>query len=107
MRLKWKVGEAPTGPYRSFHKRSWPSAYHANGWLAASISCEDPYEPSRAKTGAHAPLTVWVFDYSLGEIERKRWRVRGNFATLEDAKNAAALCLQNHPHFLPKTGVQS
>ena len=29
MKLIWKVGEAPTGRYRSFFKRSWPLAYFA------------------------------------------------------------------------------
>lgn len=29
VKLVWRVGEKPTGRYRSFHKRSWPSATYA------------------------------------------------------------------------------
>lgn len=32
MKLKWKVAEVPSGPYRSFQKRGWPSAAKPFPW---------------------------------------------------------------------------
>lgn len=36
-KLKWRVDPAPTGPYRSFSKRAWPSADYPNGATAGYI----------------------------------------------------------------------
>lgn len=103
VKLKWRVEEAPTGPYRSFHKRMWPSADYANGQFAGSIRCEDGYEPRNVKTGNHKPLTVTINDYS--DRKNPSWTVRklkGTFATLPEAKQALADIIARLPHFKPE-----
>lgn len=52
IKLKWRLGEKPTGRFKSFHKRGWPSAEYADGSPAASIAPEDNsgYWPNLAET---------------------------------------------------------
>src|SRR5208282_1286331 len=91
-KIRWKVDSAPTGRYRSFSKRGWPSADYANGDIAAHILCEDEYIPSNIKEGKHAPLTVHVADWNIPPEERGKrgafvWRkIKGTFATLKEAQ---------------------
>lgn len=61
-KLKWRVGEKATGRYRSFHKRSWPTAEYANSRMAARIGQVDGngYEPRLAE---QLTLMVYVADY--------------------------------------------
>lgn len=54
-KIKWKVGEKPTGMYRAFQSREWPTACYVVGdRYAFSISCEDEYRPADVKSGKHA-----------------------------------------------------
>ena len=101
-RYYWKVNPEPTGRYRSFHKRSWPDAWWKVGErIAASIECPDDYVPRHAKSGNHAPLRVRVADYSQGSSFT--WRtMRGEYATLADAKAALARLLELRPELEPK-----
>jgi hypothetical protein len=95
--LKWKVDEAPTGRYRSFQSRGWPSAEYKDGRPAAAIYCEDSYEPANARTGKHAPLSVRVADHS---VTPWKWRtVKQRFATLQEAKDGITKLLEQFPKF--------
>lgn len=97
-KLKWKVEEAPTGAYRSFSKRGWPSAYLPDGRAAFSIVCEDSYEPSRVKTGDHKELKINVADWSA-KPDTFVWKtLKHRAATLTEAKETAAHFLERHPH---------
>ena len=89
MKLKWTVSEAPTGRYRSFHKRGWPYAEFADGRNAAMIHCDDSYIPANVREGKHAPLFVYIADYSAGDSFKWR-KLKMNAATLDDAKAIAA-----------------
>ncbi len=89
MKLKWKVGEAPTGRYRSFEKRGWPCADFADGRCAAMIQCDDSYVPAAAREGNHAPLSVYIADYSAGKSFKWR-KLKLTAATLDEAKAIAA-----------------
>jgi ribosomal protein L37AE/L43A len=100
VKLKWRIDPAPTGPYSSFQKRNWPSAYYANGSPAAQLICPDPYHPRDAKEGKHASLKVRVADWSQ---KPWKWRaVKGEFKTLAEAKAAAARVIEQVPAFIPE-----
>lgn len=60
-KITWKVAPEPTGRYRSFEKRGWPTAYWPGDVPCAHISCESDYTPARARgEQVHAELHVWV-----------------------------------------------
>lgn len=99
MKLKWKVQPEPTGRYRSFEKRGWPTAEYENQKIAASIHCDDDYVSARVREGDHKELTVRVADYSVTPWE---WRtVKERARTLDEAKALALRVLEHHPHFQP------
>jgi len=91
-KLIWKVDSAPTGPYRSFQKRGWPSA-EFNGEMMIMLRSEDSYNPRSIASGDHAPIRVSVADRRPEHNEVKNGftckRLKGEFATLSEAKAAA------------------
>lgn len=100
VKLKWKVAEAPTGPYRSFEKRRWPTAEYVDGSPAARIECDDRYVPANARSGNHAPLTLWIADHSA----KPNWawrKAKSTFATLQEAKDAVTDLLKKNPQCVP------
>lgn len=101
VKLKWKVDSAPTGRYRSFEKRGFPSAdYAGTDKCAVTIYCEDDYRPSDIKEGKHKELTVKIADYSAEPSFQ--WRtLKQRFKTLAEAKEAAIKFLSEHPVFRP------
>jgi hypothetical protein len=104
MKLKWKVAEAPTGRYRSFEKRGWPSAYYVdNGNNAAvAIYCEDEYRPENVKIGKHAVLEVRIADWSVEHAFK--WRtLKQRFATLQEAKETVTKFLEANPKYWPES----
>lgn len=103
VQVKWKVAEAPTGRYRSFEKRGWPSAsFKSNDRPAIAIYCADSYTPANVKEGRHAELMVNIADYSV-EGQGFKWRtLKARFKTLDEAKAAGIRALEAHPDFLPK-----
>lgn len=107
-KLKWKVDEAPTGPYRSFSKRGWPSAYYPSGDTAAMIACDQGYRPADAKSGNHPPLIVHIagwFDRE-GQCQSFKWRkLKASFATLAEAKSAAERFIAANPAYAPKVSA--
>ena len=103
MKYKWKVASEPTGQYRSFQRRGWPTAYYTDGHIAASIVCVDDYHPRDAREGRHALLRVQVADYRHPLAGNTWvWRSMKNlFATLQEAKDAFAKLLVDHPELSP------
>lgn len=102
-KLKWRVAEAPTGPYRSFSHRSWPSADYPDGNIAGFITCDDSYVPAQAKAGTHPPLHVYVSSYATAEQREAgagtftNRHMKATFATLPEAKAALERYLAEHP----------
>ena len=117
-KLIWRVDPAPTGRYRSFQKRGWPSAHYddKDERPAAMIQCEDDYDPQDVRAGTHKELTVYVADYRpfVGDIMihegnpkdrdgRFKWRkAKERAKTLDDAKRIAQSIIDNNPLITPK-----
>jgi hypothetical protein len=101
-KIVWRVSPAPTGPYRSFSHRGWPSADYADGRTCAYISCEDSYEPRLVREGNHAPLTLRIADYSVVGGSWQWRKAKSTFATLAEAKAALARILEVRPELQPK-----
>lgn len=99
MKMAWKVSPPPTGSYRSFQFRSWPCLEYEDGQLAASIHCENSYSMPVVKAGNHGPLSVHVYDYSLGAQKRKCRVLVERFKSLDKAKAAAEAKLKRYPQF--------
>jgi hypothetical protein len=103
IKLQWRVADAPTGRYRSFQKRGWPSAdFKGTDRSAAHIYCDDSYVPANAKSGEHRELTVTIADYSAHNDSFKWRTLKARFKTLDEAKAAAVAALEKHPDFIPQ-----
>lgn len=98
--LIWRVDPKPTGSYRSFIQRGWPSAAHAaSDNPAVSIRSESRYVPQNVKSGRHEPLHVFIA-VPLGNTFDWRRLKAGPFATLHDAKQAAQGHFTSHPEHI-------
>lgn len=100
MKYAWKVQPPLTGRFRSFEQRGWPEAWYETGDIAAAVFCgTEDYSPAKARDGGHGPLAVRVADHSAASFIWRR--LKGEFATLDEAKKAVASCLAAHPEFAP------
>jgi hypothetical protein len=97
-KLKWKVKEAPTGPYRSFARRGWPWGLH-EGKVMITFVCDDDYRPARVATGEHKPLTVRVADRSNGPSPFIWRSLSAKADTLSEAKKMAQEFFNKNPEF--------
>lgn len=111
-KLFWKVAAHPSGPYASFERRGWPTAYYSNGDPAAILMCEEDYIPANVKKGNHAPISIAVADWSNRDrngadaaafVYKK---LKQQFHLIEDAKAAAERALDQHIQFQPKGEVK-
>jgi hypothetical protein len=107
MKLFWKVADKPTGRYRSFDSRAWPNAWWGKpeaGSIAALLSCTDEYVPALVREGKHAPITITVCHYNHPEAgnSSKRFRLKKQAATLDEAKQMVQAFYDSHPDWLPK-----
>lgn len=99
--IKWKVAEAPTGQFRSFAHRCWPTASYPGDKIAAQILCNDSYSAFTVRSGSHEPLKVMVADYSVSPSWQ--WRVmKARFSTLDEAKAAVLSFVEKHPEMRPE-----
>lgn len=100
MKIKWVVGDKPTGPYRSFFYRGWPTGW-VGDHLVFAILCEDSYVPANARTGKHQPLKLRQYRRSVTpeEIAKhgSRYAVvyKATFSTLELVRLFAAKRLES------------
>jgi hypothetical protein len=86
-KIKWEVSPAPTGQYRSFHRRGWPVGQTEDG-VTFLIGCDDDYVPRNVKSGKHAPLKLKFRDDNVrGSTVRVFKR---KFATLAELKDFAS-----------------
>lgn len=104
MKIKWKVGDKPTGRFSCFEHRGWPTAYYSNGDPAVMLVCEDPYVPSRIKVGNHAPINSYLANYGCDHAEHGafKWvKVSKQFTTLKEAKAESLRLLETRDQFWP------
>lgn len=100
MKLIWKVGEAPTGRYRSFFKRSWPLAYFdkAKNFPAASISHAESYTAALAKADDIGEIEIRV---AIPKGTSWDWaRLKARAKNLDEAKKLAADFFERHPEYV-------
>ena len=107
LKLIWKVDEKPTGKFRSFERRGWPSADYENGNFAVEILCGSEYVPADVREGKHGPLTLRIADYSRPSnvATGAGWtavKSKNQFATLKEAKAAAVEILLAYPYLMGK-----
>lgn len=100
-KLIWKASEAPTGRYRSFQRRSWPTAtWGKDGPMAVALYSFDnsDYVPRLAEL---IEIEIRVADHRTDpEWHWRKLKARGK--GLKDAKRIAAAFFEAHPEFKPK-----
>ena len=103
MKLKWHVAEAPTGQYRSFSKRGWPTATFIgpNGQeeLAFFLSCVSEYVPKNVKIGHHEPIKIIVLDRRENEKSWSQRAFTSRASTLAEAKERCQKFFDDHPEY--------
>lgn len=106
-KLKWRVDPAPTGQFRSFQSRAWPSADYPNGDFAACIISTDKedYKGFHAKaTGLHLKVKVakWLKtpDDQAGSF--KLLVSKAEYSSIAEAKEAVNKILEKNPELMPK-----
>jgi hypothetical protein len=105
---KWKASATPTGQYRSFARRAWPTASYGadrDERIAAQILCRDDYTPHSARNGIHSPLTVQVADYSVA-TGFKWCAMKETFTTLDAAKQAFEALLMKNPQLMAPKRIE-
>jgi len=103
-KIKWEVAPAPSGQYRSFEERCWPSAEFVmpdgTTYAAVRLHCEQEYNPGKVKTGNHPPIKIYVAVHSKTSFE---WRaLKKTFPTLDEAKEAAFTAIVSYQEFWPE-----
>lgn len=106
MKLYWKVDEKPTGRFRSFGHRGWPTAYHdkEKNVVAAAIYCDMyRYDVRHVRNPPKdLELIVRIADYSAKPAWKWR-KARRTFSNLQDAKDFVEEILVKHPEIKPET----
>lgn len=83
---------------------AWPLGYY-NGDRskpAVFVGCETPYNPDFEISGVHAPLSVWMVDYSVNPPATRK--VATSYPTMAALKSGVSTVLDEHPQFAPQTG---
>lgn len=108
--LKWRVSPVPTGMYRAFDRRGWPSAFYndADGFYAACVYAVDGREYCAGLTGEDESkldgleLVIRFRDYSQGLRNSVDRRLKQTASSLPEAKRRIEAFLTAHPEMRPK-----
>lgn len=101
-KLKWRVDPKPTGQYRSFHRRGWPTA-DVGEHTVARVSADQEYIPSNVKRGIHGLITVHLLIRT--PTTKPRWvRLKERAMSLTVAKELAQDWFNRNPQYLPPKG---
>jgi len=98
IKYAWKVQSAPTGRYRSFERRGWPSAETPDGDTIAMLACKDEYTPYRVRTGDHAPIRLMI-RVPKGNGQWGWGTFQHDFASMDEAKEFLKNYLARHPDY--------
>lgn len=92
-KLKWRVGEKPTGWYQAFQKRSWPSAEYLDEKMAVMLydQAGQSYEPRIAES---CTIEIRVADYRGNGFHWMTLKYRA--AGLKQAKAVAQKFVDQH-----------
>lgn len=105
VKLKWYVQPAPTGRYRSFERRGFPSADYANlpkELAAVRLHCKDCYIPSDVKIGNHSEIVISIAFWHE-DTQGFDWKqLKTKAKTLKEAKELAEDFINKYPHIQPK-----
>lgn len=108
-KLQWKVGEAPTGQYRSFFKRSWPDLYYVDDQgkeypAAHFIEVNgESYDPRLLKKPDYSyELKVSIAVPTETSFDWKR--MKKTWTNLDVAKKEVLKFIKEHPEYHPKAG---
>jgi hypothetical protein len=92
MKHTWKVSDNPTGRYRSFERRGWPTAEYENGDNAARIR-EDFVYKNLEKI---ASIVEAKGNYNTGKVISREINLAGLTGTLSfDFKDGSSFVVQN------------
>lgn len=104
-KLKWKVSEAETGRYASFHKRAFPSAYWNDGSLAASMSCELCYHGSYLRANELPYGNLITIRVTIPDGDNWKWAVlKLKAKSVPEAKQIVQEFFENNPHAIIAKG---
>jgi hypothetical protein len=97
--IKWKVGRAPTGPWRAFERRSWPDAM-VEGNPVARLTCRESYTPKIAED-CEKPIELWVAKWYPPESGKPfEWlKFRTPFHKVSDAKAFFKRWCETNPNY--------
>ena len=105
VKLKWYVQPAPTGLYRSFERRGFPSADYASlprECAAVKLLCADEYIPSDVKLGKHSEITIRIAFWHEDKQGFEWKTLRTKAKTLKEAKQYAEDFINTFPQVQPK-----
>lgn len=107
MKIKWKVGEKPTGRFASFQGRAWPYGYAGDtDTMVSHLYHPLSYTPERANGGEVAlqepfeGIAAFVRNASAPAF---KWRkLKARFDTVAEAKAAVQKFYEDNPDWWPK-----
>lgn len=100
VKLKWRLAEKPTGPYRSFYPRHWPQAW-VDDHLVASLSSTSDRAYSRPIAESEE-LRIFVYDYRGGVQARAMRSLKARPVGVKAAKELVQRFYSANPDWLPK-----
>lgn len=104
-KLKWKVSEAETGRYASFHKRAFPSAYWNDGSPAAYMSCELSYQGAYLKSPDLPNGELITIRVTIPDGDKWKWAVlKLKAKSVPEAKQIVKEFFENNPHVIIAKG---
>lgn len=102
MKIIWRVGDSPTGMYRSFSQRTWPSAADENGNAIAAMYHGESYTAQLAADAGENRIQVAIADWSDKKHGAFTWKtLKQRFSDVKSAKAAVANFWEAHPEYHP------
>lgn len=100
IKLKWLVCPEPTGRFRSFETRGFPTADYPEGQTAARIVCSESYMPSVHKDATNLHLELHVACYENGTFKWRRLNKRA--CSIAEAKQIISHFINKNRKFAPE-----
>lgn len=101
MKIRWKVAEKPTGRYKSFQDRGWPTCEDDKGNPIAMIRHinKASYTPHLAEHNDKPDLQLMIA-YRADQETSFTWKgLTGRFRTVKQCKQALTEFIKKYPHY--------